>query len=65
MTTYRRPAIENTEDFWFISQEKWDIFLRGADSNDAKQKKNALNNLRKFDAAGRIMETKEGVSAVR
>lgn len=62
---YRRPKTTNPGDFWYISQHDWDALLRDAQlpevpANKGKRK-NAYASLRKFDHAGRIMETAEGI----
>lgn len=62
-TAYRRPETENVSDFWFISQEKWNELWQDVDAGGSK-KVIAMNAIRKFDAAGRIMETDEGALAV-
>lgn len=60
--TYRRPETEKTSDFWYISEENWQKLWDDVGEGGAK-KTTAMNAIRKFDAAGRIMETDEGVLA--
>lgn len=60
MSDLRRPKTSDPGDFWFISQAQWDSYMRDLEDGGAK-KVNALNQLRKFDNAGRIMETDEGM----
>ncbi|KAK4551098.1 hypothetical protein LTR86_011311 [Recurvomyces mirabilis] len=61
--TFRRPTTVNANDFWYISLAAWNAHLSAAGGTDVAAKKAALNNLRKYDTAGRIMETDEGVPA--
>lgn len=61
-TNLRRPATDDEKAFWHISEESWSELV--AKTGDSASKKNALNTLRKFDAAGRMMETDEGELAV-
>ena len=52
----------DSKAFYYVSQAVWDGWL--ADSRtDGRKKINAQQYLRKFDAAGRIMETDEGIAA--
>lgn len=60
-TKFRRPETTNTSDYWYVTQEKWNELLREAAMPE--KAKVALNNLRKYDTAGRIMETDEGADA--
>lgn len=58
----RRPR--STEaDFWHISEARWNDAIVKKKSKDKKEVKVALNTLRKFDAAGRIMTGGEGIDA--
>lgn len=59
----RRPTTTDTKAFYYISQEKWDGFVIESKGQDKQKAKGALNHLRKFDVAGRIMETDEGIDA--
>lgn len=62
-TTYRRP--QQAAAFWSVTQSQWDIWVDdAAHAPTPAQRKAASQNLRKFDAAGRIMETFEGIDAV-
>lgn len=51
----RQPTTPDASDFWFISKRNWDVLLVEGTNANKKAKKVALNNLRKFDAAGCIM----------
>nr|POF13613.1 hypothetical protein CFP56_02636 [Quercus suber] len=62
--SFRRPATTDTRSFFYCNEEKWDEWLAAAASDDKSQKKVALNNLRKYSAAGLIMETGAGKAAV-
>lgn len=61
VASFRRPATNESSKFWYISQDAWDKLVTR--SCNASKRKVALNNLRKFNAAGRIMETDEGIIA--
>lgn len=58
----RRPTTTTSSDFWFCKQEDWENLI--IDTKDPAKRRVAMNNLRKFDAAGRIMETDEGKAAL-
>ncbi|PIA94591.1 hypothetical protein CB0940_08166 [Cercospora beticola] len=60
LANLRRPATEDSCAFWYCSYAKWQDWLRDAQQSDKPKKKTARNNLFKFDAAGRIMETSDG-----
>ena len=62
-SNFRRPQTTNTADFWYCAQKRWDGFL--SDISIEGKEKAALNNLRKYSAAGHIMETDEGVIAAQ
>lgn len=57
----RRPSTTDSSDFWYIAHATWRELI--ANLLDPAQKKNALQQLRKYDACGRIMETDEGETA--
>lgn len=57
----RRPETTNASDYWHISSESWNEAI--ASAQDPATRKAALNTLRKFDAAGRMVETSEGKTA--
>ncbi|KAF2166894.1 hypothetical protein M409DRAFT_22946 [Zasmidium cellare ATCC 36951] len=59
MSTFRKPTTTNPQDFWHIKRARWDTFKEEAALGGSK-KKAALVQLRRCDAAGRIMETDEG-----
>lgn len=58
----RRPQ-GTPGDFWFISEADWKATIIKSKSEDKQKVKAALNTLRKFDAAGRIMTGGEGIDA--
>lgn len=58
---YRRPETTNVKHFWYVSQATWATHLMNSTSTSRNIRKNATNALHRFDAAGRIMETEEGV----
>ena len=60
----RQPTTTDESSYWYISTERWNGLLADVLGDEKAKSKVALNNLRKFDAAGRIMETNEGVAAV-
>lgn len=68
LSRLRKPSTHNELEFWHIDQAKWDQLL-AAGSQPTTDKavkqavKNAKNTLRNFDAAGRMMETEEGMVA--
>lgn len=62
LTSPRRPTTTNSADFWYINLTNWQQLLE--EYNNAPNKKATLNSIRKYDHAGRIMETDEGMSAL-
>lgn len=63
VTTFRRPQITDYTSFYYITEANWNTLIRDAKSENKSKVKVALNNLRKCDSAGRIMETDEGMDA--
>jgi hypothetical protein len=59
--TLRRPQTDDPKDFWYISADVWNVLTRKMDSR--VEGRLASYKLNKFNAAGRIMETDEGVPA--
>ncbi len=57
----RRPRTTDSRDFWYISEDRWQELL--SDTGAASKIETAMGTLRRFDQAGRIMETAEGVLA--
>ncbi|KAK3048978.1 hypothetical protein LTR09_009632 [Extremus antarcticus] len=57
----RKPESTNPADFWYISQQRWDSFV--AETAIPDDVAVALNRLKTFDQAGRVMETSEGAIA--
>lgn len=59
----RRPTTTDTDDFWYVSQEAWDEYMAKTRSGDKFTIDNAVRALNKYNRAGRLMETDEGVVA--
>ena len=59
----RRPTTTDPRSFYYISQEKWDLLFAETQTLDKAKRKVAENNIHKYDSAGRMMETDEGVAA--
>lgn len=57
----RRPHA--SDKYYSCNEDKWLTLVTEAQDADKKKAKVAMNNLRKFDAAGRIEETDEGKDA--
>ncbi|KAK5736419.1 hypothetical protein LTR17_007415 [Elasticomyces elasticus] len=65
LSSLRRPIIADEFAFYYCPVQKWqDMLTEARNAKDSRESKVALNNLRKFDHPGRIMETSEGVDAV-
>lgn len=62
----RKPHSKNSRDFWYVGADRWQAWCSEVrySLKGSSNQKNAKNNLRKFDGAGRIMETNEGVPAM-
>ncbi|OQN98472.1 hypothetical protein B0A48_15742 [Cryoendolithus antarcticus] len=63
--SFRRPQTTDQQAFYYIASDGWQALQNAATDAwpNAKAEKLALANLRKFDVAGRIMETSEGKDA--
>ena len=56
----RRPTTTNASHFWHVNKSKWDAWVEQV-GNDKNKERSALQSLRRYDFAGRAMETQEGV----
>ena len=64
-TLLRRPITTDSSSFYFITEAKCAGLVAKSEGKEKSKAKIALNNMRKYGAAGRIMETDEGADAVR
>jgi hypothetical protein len=58
---FRKPATTNKKDWWYISQAQWDEAIDKASGSDSIARKAGKQTLRRWDHAGRIMETSAGI----
>ena len=57
---FRQPETKNRKDFWHVKEDQWNQWSSASEDRSDPLRKSASNNLCKFDAAGRIIETEEG-----